>query len=140
SKIEPSIKAASATTTNTTNAIRAADISLPGPNLNLSSRFKQRRPQLGSRGRHAIGELGTHAGGSEDTANFSTLINAGAIEAENVLHADAVLVHACNLGHRSHLAGAVGEARDLHYGMHRGRDLVTHRTLRNIEVRHRDHI
>ena len=24
--------------------------------------------------------------------------------------------------------------------MHRGRDLVTHRTLRNIEVRHRDHI
>ena len=51
-----------------------------------------------------------------------------------------IVVHAGDLGNGDDLAGAVGEARDLHHGMHRGSDLVAHGALGNVEVRHRDHI
>ena len=66
-------------------------------------------------------------------------VHAGALEQEDVLHRDDVLLHAGDLGDRRHLARAVGHARDLHDDVDGRGDLLAHGAVGDVQVRHRDH-
>ena len=65
--------------------------------------------------------------------------HAGALEHEDVLHRDHVVLHPGDLGDRGDLAGAVGQARDLDDEVDRRGNLLAHGALRQIQVGHRHH-
>src|SRR5271157_3923422 len=80
------------------------------------------------------------AGGTENAAHLSTLVNAAAIKHENVLQRDHLSVHSGDLGNRDHFARTVGETRDLDDGVDSTGDLLANGTLGNVEVGHGDHV
>src|SRR5262244_2322789 len=75
----------------------------------------------------------------ETTQYFAVLAEARSFEEEDVLHRDHLALHPGDLGDPGHLAGAIGETRDLHDQIDCGGDLLPDRLLRNIQIGHRDH-
>src|SRR5260370_22289669 len=76
----------------------------------------------------------------EVAAQLPALVDAAAFKNENGLQRDGVSVHPDNLGNRNHLTRAVGETRDLDYGVHGVRDLLANGTLGNVQVGHGNHV
>src|SRR5260370_42441425 len=111
-----------------------------GMPLDLHPRLEELGTQAAAGGSQALGEMRRTASGMEDAAHLPALVDAAAFKNENVLQRDGVSVHPDNLGNRNHLTRAVGETRDLDYGVHGVRDLLANGTLGNVQVGHGNHV
>ena len=89
--------------------------------------------------RQAIRALRPDAGGAEAAEHLAVRRHAGALEQEDVLHGDHVVLHAGELGDRRDPAGAVRQARDLDDQVDGRGDLLAHGALRQLQAGHRHH-
>src|SRR5579862_375907 len=131
---EIAAKTATVTTAKTRTATRNCIC------LDLHPRFEDGGTEAAPGGSQAFSEMGRLPGGMENAAHFSAFVDAAALENENVLERDHVAFHADNLGDGEDLAGTVGKTGDLHNRVDGVRNLVADGALRNIQIRHRDHV
>src|SRR5690348_9937515 len=132
-----------ATRTKTTTAISAMIMAvLPAFSLAsyLHHRFEHRGTDAAACRRQPVGKLGADAGGAVHAPHLAAFRHSLAFEDKDVLHGNDVAFHARDLRNRSHLAGAVRHAGNLHHGVDGGRNLLPHGALGNIEVGHGDHV
>src|ERR1700678_1827789 len=121
SNSETRANAPRATTTDTSNAIRSGI--RYRTLLNFHFGVEQRRTQPRPGRSQTFRELRPHSGSAEGATNFAVFVDARAFKHENILHGEKVSVHARDLRNGNDLARAVGEACDLHHGMHSRGDL-----------------
>src|ERR1700680_4829758 len=132
----------SATTTNTAMAISMNIRSVKNllRLLDLHPRVEQRGTQTATRSGQAVGKLWPNPGRAKRAAHLSVFINPHPLEHENVLHADHVAFHASHFRDGHYFTSAVREACDLDHSVNRGRDLLPHRSLRDIQIGHGTHV
>src|SRR5678816_811684 len=91
--------------------------------------LEQIRRKLRSRRNEALAALRAHAGGAETARHPALLIEAGALEHEDVLQRDHVAFHSRDLGHLRDVALAVGLTGNLNDQVDGRSDLITDLSL-----------
>src|SRR5579884_4436539 len=108
--------------------------------LDLQDGIKQRGTQPAPTRRQPVSKFRTDTRRFELPLHLPTLTQSFALKRENVLHGNHVRFHAGHFGNRDDFARAIRETRDLHHRVNGRCDLLTYRALRDIQVRHGDHV
>src|SRR5262249_1909088 len=99
---------------------------------------EDRGVDLVARGFHPLPEARPDARGGEASDDLAVL-DALALEGEQLLEHDGVAFHAGDLGYARHPACPVGQARGLHDDVESLTDLLAHGARRQLEAGHLDH-